>query len=205
MNYLQFRTTFKGHPVFSLIEIKKYFPKFDAKNLVNWQAKNYVQKIRNSWYRFTENPLNTDVLFFISNHIYAPSYISLESAFSYYGFIPEGVFQITAISTLKTQIFEFSMGYFKYQNLKPNMFFGYVLMPFNDFRYKIADPQKCLLDFLYLHPDIKTEGHFYEMRFNISEIKRQVDFKILEEYCQMIDSKALSKRVKTFIRFIENN
>ena len=204
MNYLQFRTTFQGYPVFSLIEIKKHFPNFDVKNLGNWQEKNYIQKIRNSWYRLTENSLKTDTLFFTSNHIYTPSYISQESALSYYGFIPESVFKLTAISTLKTQVFDTSIGYFSYQNVKPNLFFGYVLVPFDGFRYKIADPQKTLLDFLYLHSDIKTEGHFYELRFNVLEIKRQVDFKILEDYCQIMDSKALSKRVKTFIHFIEN-
>ena len=205
MNYQTFRNTFKDYPIFSKIEIKKRFPSFDAKNLVNWQAKNYVQKVRNSWYRLTENSLNSDTLFFISNHIYSPSYISLESALSYYGFIPEGVFKITSITTLKTQNFSTSLGYFVYQNLKPHLFFGYELKSFNGFYFKLADPQKCVLDFLYLHSDIKTEGHLFELRFNISEIKKQIDFKILDEYCQIIDSDALSKRVKTFIHFIENN
>lgn len=205
MNFQIFRATFKGYPVFSIIEIKKHFPNFDAKNLINWQEKNYVQKVRNSWYRLTESTLNTDTLFFISNHIYTPSYISLESALSYYGFIPEGVFKLTAISTVKTQEFVSPIGHFSYQKLKPTLFFGYQLMAFNGFYFKIADPQKCLLDFLYLHPDIKTEGHFFELRLTISEIKKQVDFEIFDQYCQMMHSKALVKRAKTFIQFIENN
>jgi predicted transcriptional regulator of viral defense system len=205
MNYQLFRVVFKNYPVFSKIEIAKLFPSFDAKNLINWQKKNYVQKIRNSWYRLNENVLNTEILYFISNHIYNPSYISLETALSHYGFIPEGVFKFTAVSTLKTQRFETPIGFFSYQNVKPSLFFGYNLLSFNGYNYKIADPQKCLLDFLYLHPYIKTEGHFYELRLNIYEIKKQIDFDLLKKYTIAFDSNALSKRVETFIHFVENN
>ncbi|NJN33579.1 MAG: hypothetical protein HC817_04325 [Saprospiraceae bacterium] len=111
MNFQVFRTTFKDYPVFSKKEIEKLFPTFDAKNLVNWQKKNYVQKIRNEWYRLNEYSLDTLTLYFISNQLYNPSYVSLETALSHYGFIPEGVFRITAITTLKTQFFDTSIGF----------------------------------------------------------------------------------------------
>ena len=137
MTFQEFRLTLKDYPVFSIVEIEKLFPSFDKKNLVYWQKKNYIQKIRNSWYRFTESTLNTDILFFTSNQIYQPSYISLESALSHYGFIPEGVFKITAISTLKTQEFTTPIGVFGFQNLKTNLFFGYQIVNFGTFNYKI--------------------------------------------------------------------
>jgi predicted transcriptional regulator of viral defense system len=205
MNFQTFRTTFKDYPIISKKEIEKLFTSFDAKNLVNWQQKNYIQKVRNEWYRLTENPLDPPLLYFISNHIYHPSYISLETALAHYGFIPEGVFRYTAISTLKTQNFDTPIGLFNYNTLKSNLFFGYNLLNKNDFYYKIADPQKCLLDFFYLHPDIQTEGHFYELRMNILDIKKQIDFELLKKYTFVFDSKALTKRITTFIHFIENN
>ena len=204
MTFQGFRIAFQSYPIFSFGEIEKLFPKFDRKNLVNWQRKNYIEKIRNSWYRFTEIPLNEDALFFVSNHIYTPSYISLESALSHYGFIPEGVFKITAISTLKTHQFTTPIGNFSYQNIKPNLFFGYKLLPYNNFYYKIAEPEKTILDYLYLHPDIKTEDILYELRLNVIEINQQINFDTLMHYTDFIDSKSLLKRVKTFIKFIEN-
>ena len=204
MVFQEFRTTFHTYPVFSTNEVEKLFPKFDAKNLVNWQHKNYVQKMRNSWYRLAENALDTDTLYFISNHIYHPSYISMEAALSYYGFIPEGVFKITAISTLKTQQFTTPIGVFSYQNLNPTLYFGYQLVSFGNFNFKIAEPEKTILDYLYLHPDKGTEDHFFEMRFNTIEIKQQLNVDTLTLYCSHINSKSLTKRVKTFLKYIEN-
>ncbi len=205
MNFQSFRTTFRDYPVFSKKEIEKLFPTFDAKNLVNWQRKNYIQKVRNEWYRLNENRLDTPLLYFISNQIYNPSYISLESALAHYGFVPEGVFRYTGITTLKTQNFDTPIGFFTYQNIKSNLFFGYNLLIYNGFYYKIADPQKCFLDFLYLRPDIQTEEHFYELRLNISEIKAQLDFALFDKYLFAFDSKALSKRATIFINYLENN
>ena len=205
MTFQEFRLAFQHYPVFSIIDIEKLFPTFDFKNLVNWQRKNYVQKIRNSWYRLTENALNTDMLYFISNQIYAPSYISLETALSYYGFIPEGVFKITAISTFKTQKFTTLLGVFGYQNVKPKLFFGYQLVTFGDFRFKIANPEKTIVDYLYLHPDINSVEHLQGLRLNTFEINRQINLDTLNTYIAYIDSKSLTKRIKTFIKFIEND
>ncbi|MDZ7879658.1 MAG: hypothetical protein U5L45_18415 [Saprospiraceae bacterium] len=205
MNFQTFRTTFKDYPIFSKKEIEKTLSPFDPKNLVNWQKKNYVQKVRNEWYRLTENHLDTPTLYFISNHIYNPSYISVESALAHYGFIPEGVFRHTAITTLKTQNFDTPIGLFTYQTLKPNLFFGYNLLNFNGFNYKIADPQKCILDFLYLNPHLKTEGHFYELRLNISDIKAQVDFDLFHKYAVAFDAQALMQRATAFVHFVENS
>lgn len=204
MTFQEFRTTFHNYPLFSTVEIDKLFPQFDNKNLVNWQHKNYVQKIRNSWYRLVENTLDMETLYFISNHIYHPSYISLEMALSFYGFIPEGVFKITAVSTLKTQQFTTPIGVFGYQNIKPNLYFGYQLMSFGNFKFKIAEPEKTILDYLYLHPEVDTEEHFWELRFNIFELKEQININTLNNYCTVIGSKSLSKRVKIFIKFVKN-
>jgi predicted transcriptional regulator of viral defense system len=204
MTFQEFRLTFKTYPVFSIVEIEKLFPSFDKKNLVNWQKKNYIKKIRNLWYRFTETTLNEDVLFFTSNQIYQPSYISLESALSYYGFIPEGVFKTTAISTLKTQEFTTPIGVFGYQNLKSNLFFGYRIVNFGTFSYKIAEPEKAILDYLYLHSAVETADHFYELRLNTFEINQQINGDILKNYAFHIQSKSLTKRVETFLKYINN-
>ena len=97
------------------------------------------------------------------------------------------------------------MGVFGYQNVKPKLFFGYQLVPFSDFRFKIADPEKTIIDYLYLHPDINSVEHLQGLRLNTLEINRQINVDTLNTYTTYIDSKALTKRVKTFIKFIEND
>lgn len=203
MTFQDFRIAFQSYPVISVIEIEKLFPGFDRKNLAYWQAKNRIQKIRNGWYRLTEKPLDSEVLFFISNQIYQPSYVSLETALSVYGFIPEGVFKITSVSTLKTQQFQTSIGHFSYQNIRENLFFGYQMRPVGLSFYKIADPEKALLDFFYLNPSLNSDSHFEGLRLNFLEIKRSVDFKKWGQYLNLIQSASLNRRAKTFQKFIE--
>lgn len=67
----------------------------------------------------------------ISNCLYRPSYISLESALSHYNFIPEGVYTIQNISTRKTILYETPIGSFQYRNIKPGVFFGYHVIRIN--------------------------------------------------------------------------
>ena len=74
-------------------------------NLVNWQRKGYVQKLRNGWYRFSDETVNEQLLYLIANKIYNPSYVSFESAFSFYGIIPEGVFSILSATSQKNSQF----------------------------------------------------------------------------------------------------
>lgn len=204
MNFQAFHSAFQNYPLISDKDIEKLFPNFERKNLLYWQRKGYLQKLRNTWYRLSEMPLHQEILYFISNQIYQPSYLSLEMAMSGYGFIPEGVFKVTAISTLKTQQFHTPIGDFKYQNVKPSLFFGYLLRPVGDCFYKIAEPEKAILDFLYLHPEMDSEDHFYEMRFNVFELQQTLNAQTLLTYTQLFQSKALERRVKKFIQLIEN-
>jgi predicted transcriptional regulator of viral defense system len=204
VNFQAFQQAFSDYPVFSQQEIRMRFPGFDSKNLVNWQAKNYLLKIRNAWYAFPSQSKEPDALFFISNQIYQPSYISLETALSHYGFIPEGVFRTTAVSTLKTQKFQTPLGLFTYQNIKPSLNFGFRLEPFGKYFYKLATPEKAILDYFYLHPELVSESDFEGLRLNLIEIRRSVDFQVFQHLLDSFQSKALSNRAKIFTHFIEN-
>ena len=102
MNIFQFSKTFQGVPVFSIRDTQKYFPAFERENLLNWQKKGWLQRIRNGWYSLAGEIQTLEQTYFVANKIYAPSYISLESALAHYGWIHEGVFTITSVSTLKT-------------------------------------------------------------------------------------------------------
>ncbi|HMQ61270.1 MAG TPA: hypothetical protein PKE06_11425 [Flavilitoribacter sp.] len=204
MNYLNFQHAFDRLPVISTREVEKAFPDFDRNALTRWQEKGYLQKIRSGFYRFASRPLKSDSdIFFIANRIYQPSYVSLQSAMRWYDFIPEGVFTVTSVSTLKTIQFSTSVGVFSYRSLKPELFWGYHLEAYGDFRIKIADPAKALLDLLYLNPHLATEDHFFELRLNMMEIKEKLDFHVFEQYLEYFSSPALMARAESFMKFIE--
>jgi predicted transcriptional regulator of viral defense system len=206
MKFLAFQKQFSGFPLVSVSEVEKSFPAFDHNVLTRWQRAGYLEKIRNNQYRFTNRPISgEDELFFIANRIYNPSYVSLQSALSWHGFIPEGVFTVTNVTTLKTQTFNTSAGTFAYRTVKPELFFGYQLITFGAFRFKIATPAKALLDLLYFFPNLDSEDHFFELRLNFWELKEKFDPIIFEQYLSVFNSRALENRATTLLKFLQAN
>src|SRR5699024_7577613 len=127
-------------------------------------------------YVFTDTPISEQFLFFTANELYSPSYISLESALSWYGFIPEGVFQITSCSTRKTQTFHTGLRNFSYRQIKSELFFAYQLEKWNNHYIAIAEPEKTVIDYLYLHHEIAETGDFASLRWNSTEMVSNLSF-----------------------------
>jgi len=202
MNYTEFRHAMKAFPNFSVQEIEKHFPGFDSRRLVEWQEKGYIQKLRNRFYFFSDQKINEPFLYYTANEMYHPSYVSLESALSKYGFIPEGVFQITSCTTRKTQSFSTPPGNFSYRHLKNRLYFGYQLEAWGDHRFAIAEPEKALIDYLYLHHEVKEISDFEALRWNPAEINNQISLEKLNNYKNHISSPALSQRLNILNQFL---
>ncbi len=199
MKYLDFEKAFRIYPVFSIRDIQKRYPGFDNRRLVEWQQKGYLLKIRRGYYCFGERK-GEHFLHFAANKIYSPSYISLESALAYYSLIPEGVFMTTSVTTKNTTRYETAIGNFEYRHIKPTLFFGYRLLK-KEFTIKIAEPEKVILDYLYLNK-LNTVEEMEELRFNEILAKELIDFDKLNQYQRMLNSKIIDKRVRLFNKVI---
>lgn len=202
MNYPAFRDEMAPFPIVSVREIEKHFPGFDRRRLVEWQKKGYLKKLRNRFYYFSDQEIDASFLFYTANQLHAPSYISLASALSKYNFIPEGVFSVTSCSTLKTQSFETPASRFRYRHLKSDLYFGYQLDTWGDHHYLIAEPEKALIDYLYLHPDVSGTDDIASLRWNRAEIRDRITLPKLEEYQSYIHSPALSRRLTILKEFL---
>lgn len=86
--------------------------------------------------------------FLIANHILGPSYISLDSALSYHGLIPERVYEISSVTTKASREFSTPVGIFTYTNLPlPYYSFGIQqLRLLDEQNAMIASPEKALFD-----------------------------------------------------------
>ncbi|MDA3890763.1 MAG: hypothetical protein PF517_03760 [Salinivirgaceae bacterium] len=202
MLYLSFKSIFNNYPIFSLKDIEKSFPDFNKMNLYNWQKKGYIYKLRSQHYCFADEQYDEEKQYIIANRIYKPSYVSLETALFYYGLIPEAVFTITSISTLKTKSFKNSVGNFTYNTLGASRFFGYRLVQNELFTFKIAEPEKALLDFLYLKSYITTMEDILGLRLNKITLKHDFDFQKFYNYANLFNSKVLLLRVDLIREFI---
>ena len=194
MNFLQFRKVLHSQKVFSKKDIEKEWPDFNYVNLVNWQEKGYLIKLRNTWYAFPELLQNEEDLYFVANRLHRPSYISLETALRFYNWIPESVFTVTSITTAKPSEWHTPVGHFSYRSIKPGLFFGYLTVKGKNTDFNIAAPEKTLLDLLYFHPEYAEQDDFEGLRLNKEEISGLLNLDRLDNYLELIDSSALDAR-----------
>ena len=195
MKYIDFQNKFRDYLLINLADIRGIYPNFDLRRLYEWQKKGYIKKVINNFYVFSDKEFNEADLNYAANKLYEPSYLSMEYALSYYSLIPETVFWRTSVSSRKTKKISGFLGNFSYQKIKSDLLFGYKLVRINKTTFKIAEPEKALLDFLYLRNDIKTADDFYELRLNREIYKEIINQKKLQSYLKMFNSKKLFKKI----------
>lgn len=103
-------------------------------------------KLRNNFYIIKDSRPD---YYFIANTLYRPSYVSLETALSYYKIIPEVVYATTSITTKAPREFSTPLGNFTYQHIKTGAFTGYRLQEIDRHQALFADPEKAVADYLY--------------------------------------------------------
>jgi predicted transcriptional regulator of viral defense system len=198
MNYLDFRKQFFDLGCFNIHQVYAWRNNFDKNNLTRWTKQSLLLRLRQGFYTFPEYTMQPNFSFFISNTIYKPSYLSLHSALAFYGIIPEAVTQITAVSSLKTAAFENAFGSFSYMRMKPGTIFGYDILPLGDRSIHIAQPEKAILDLLYLYPFYNTVTEIENLRFDEDFVRNNLDIGKLVLYLDRFDNKELTKRVNLF-------
>jgi predicted transcriptional regulator of viral defense system len=91
-------------------------------------------------------------LYALAQHIYGPSYVSLESALSWHGWIPEAVHAITSASFKKSKEFRTPLGVFSYDRVPQQVFYMEVerLTDASGNVFLMATPLKALMDYVYV-------------------------------------------------------
>jgi len=112
----------------------------------------------------------------IANQIYFPSYLSFESALSYFGILSQIPYTLTFVTSLKTKKITLLNTPIEYCQIKKELFFGYFL---KDGLY-IAFPEKALLDILYFVSLGKLKINLKNVDF--LRIKKKKLFKYLDKY-----------------------
>ena len=92
-------------------------------------------------------------LYALAHHIYGPSYISLESALSWHGWIPEAVYTLTSVSFGKSKEFDTPLGLFSYNRVPQKVFFAGIerLTDKTGDIFFMATPLKALSDYVYVN------------------------------------------------------
>ena len=87
--------------------------------------------------------------------IYGPSYISFDSALSYYGIIPEFAYHVSCATYRKhkDKVFRTDICSYYYTDVPPDVFpYGVEVHELEGYVYRIATREKCVCDKLYKMP-----------------------------------------------------
>jgi len=199
MKYLDLTSQLKKNNliIFSLRDIENLFPEENLKtiknNLGRWVEKNLLNRLRKNLYELIEQGLKTNIPdVFVANMLYAPSYISLETALSIYSIIPDIAFHVTSLTTLPTREFKNKYGSFFYKSCRKRAFIGYRLMQYEGFKILIADKEKALVDFLYFSLRQKRLLDFEEERFE-KNLLNKLNWEKALEYAKLFNIKTRDK------------
>ena len=98
--------------------------------------------------------------FLIANHLRGPSYVSLESALSYWGLIPERTFEVSSVTVKISKKYKTPMGRFDYQQLStPYYALGIQSVQLSSHQMAlIASPEKALCDMIVLTAQINLRS-----------------------------------------------
>lgn len=121
--------------------------------------------------------------FCLAPYIYGPSYISFETALSFYDLIPERTYSVTSATCLKRRTKEYltPFGVFRYRDVPAEAFlYGLVDMEANGIPYKMASPEKAILDKIY---SLRGVGSIKQLKLLLFEDLRieEGDFENLDK------------------------
>jgi len=160
-------------------------------------------RLRRDLYLIKDRQESTPVdSFILAGIIYGPSYISLESALGFHGWIPESVPVTTSAASKRSKEFETPIGTFAYSHIPIAAFsIGLGQYPRQDGVVFIADPWKAIADLIYV------QGKSWEtmdevcadMRIEFDKID-QSDLQLLHYLSEYYPSRKVQTTLKKVIK-----
>ena len=195
MKWIDFERKIKAKNIklFTPLDVQKFLgrTKIATRFLIHRLKKNgYIVSVKRGLYQLADEQI-PDV--YVANKIYAPSYVSLEFALSYYGVIPETVYEITSVTTKATRRFETLGKIFSYRKIKKTAYTGYAIHSQNGVRFYIADAEKAFVDANYLRLMRKQKPF---SRFRKEKINRAKSLK----YASLFNNEKLTSIIKTTLQ-----
>lgn len=151
--------------------------------LSRYVKKGILEKLRNGYYIFKAGAKPS--LWLIANKVYAPSYISFETALSFYGMIPETVYSTISATPKTTRTFWALSRELVYHKIKQDYYTGYKATKVGEDIIMMAEPEKALTDYLYF---VFLKRKELSERLKLTGINR----KVFAGYAGMIREKGFS-------------
>lgn len=149
--------------------------------------------------------------FLLANIIYGPSYVSLESALSYWGMIPEKVVETVSVTTQQSKKFTTPAGRFEYIRM-PLPYYAFGLRQVSLTQKQtilIASPEKALCDKIIATSGIFLRSKKQTLDFLIEDLRiseltlRDLNTSVLEEWIPNAPKSSSIKMLTTSLRSLK--
>ena len=203
MRFNEFAELAKKLPVVSLADIRNIIPGLRQETLSRWSRSGKIIIVAPGYYVLPDETAEETDLFAIAGRLYTPSFVSLESALSFYGLIPETVLSVTSVCTRKTRRINSPLCTFIYRSIQPEYFFGYEAKTGRKQRFLMASPERAVVDMLYFRRDINSAADMLELRFN-AEVFNALDSMEFLDLAARFNKPWLTGKVKELLEVIAN-
>lgn len=163
-------------------------------------ASGEIERIRRGLYHLSPpfqqekpNPLS------LAQHIYGPSYISLESALSFHGLVPEAVYTVASVSLSRSRVFETPVGRFDFVRVPQRCFYAGVErheLSVGGGHALVASPLKALADYVHVRRiDESLDSLIASLRIEV-DLKDEVSVESVDE----LNGNYAGKRIRCFLQ-----
>jgi len=194
MNYGELLNITRNNPVFSssFLLAGRGAANSVRRQLDRWVKSGRILQLRRGVYAVAP-PYQAEAPhpFLVANHLRKPSYVSMQSALSYYGMIPESVPATTSVTTGRPEELHTPIGRYVFRHVKKTAFFGYNQKEISQGRSVfLASPEKALLDLLYLTPGSDSPEYLEELRFEPMDL---FDWEAFRRHAERLKSRKLKR------------
>jgi predicted transcriptional regulator of viral defense system len=193
-----------GEPIFetALLLAGKINPNAVRLQLSRWTKSGRLYQLRRGLYaiappyqKIKPHP------FVIANHLQRASYVSAQSALSFYNLIPDTVNITVSVTAGRPERLKTPLGVFEFRHVKPGMFNGYRITDLGGQQALVATPEKALLDLVYLQPDGETPEYLQELRLQNLD---RLNWDDLQKRSDALKKPKLRKAVEAVGHLIQN-
>jgi len=104
------------------------------------------------------------------------------------------VYAYVSVTAKINRTFNNRFGHFIYRHIKSDFFWGYTDIRTENGRYLLAEPEKAVLDYLYLNmADINTPQDFDNIRLNEQKMRESLNREKFLIYLRALGSKKLER------------
>lgn len=143
----------------------------------------------------------------VASVLCTPSYLSFEWALSYYGLIPEYVrtFTSASVGLNKIKTYKNDFGLFTYRDIPaPAYPFGQEWRACGYAGFRIATPEKALLDTLNIKPVVRTIKDMEDLLFEDMRIDEEIFFGLDFSEDDELQERYKSTNVRTFFKYLHS-